>query len=424
MIFRWAYCLILASVCLFACKKQKKTDWRVTLGKEDKQPYGLYLTRQLLPDIFPEATISDLSQKFRYNNMDAGMTDTANGISLLFAAGLDFYLSRAEYEHLFSYIHSGNQVIIFARAIDSRLEQLLRVSIIHNRQEERPLNPIYDGTENEQILFMSDQSRKYGYTGRSVHARLEALPDSQITEHSSIMDAMQPDTLGFVNRSPNCLRFPIGKGHLTLHTAPLVLSNYFLLQHDNRRYLDDICATLPEGITRVYWNDYYKRSSKTSDLGILLQYPATSWAFIIALFALIIYIIFESKRRQRVIPEIKPPENSSVSFTETIGRLYYNKKDHNNLAEKMIQHFFEWVRTHYFIQTNRLDHHFTRQLLLKSGLPADTIDKLMEFIRMVVTERKEISEQELHQLYETIQQFYQNQEKQWNQKYQTEQNPD
>jgi len=129
---------------------------------------------------------------------------------------------------------------------------------------------------------------------------------------------------------------------------------------------------------------------------------------ILAVFALLTYLVFGSKRRQRIIPEIKPAENSSVSFVETVGRLYYNKQNHTNLAEKMVQHFLEWVRTHYFINTNQIDKRFKSQLILKSGLPEATVNSLAEQVRTVLIERKTLSEQELDQLYNTIQQFYKN----------------
>jgi len=116
--------------------------------------------------------------------------------------------------------------------------------------------------------------------------------------------------------------------------------------------------------------------------------------------------LFESKRRQRIIPEIKPLENSSASFVETVGRLYYNEADHTNLGEKMIQHFLEWVRTYYFINTNKLDQRFAEQLTVKSGLPVSVVTSLMEAIREIHIERKKIDEKELYHLYHTIDLFY------------------
>ena len=72
----------------------------------------------------------------------------------------------------------------------------------------------------------------------------------------------------------------------------------------------------------------------------------------------------------------------------------------------MIQHFLEWVRSHYFINTNKLDDHFRQQLIVKSGLPESVIVSLMEMIREIHVERKPIDDKELYHLHNTIQQFY------------------
>jgi hypothetical protein len=219
----------------------------------------------------------------------------------------------------------------------------------------------------------------------------------------------QPDTLGFCQSKPDILRFKIGKGHLTIHSSPLVMSNYFLLQSNNIYYLESFWKNFPNDISTIYWNDYYKRSPQQADLGVLLRYPATRWAIYLLVFTLLVFLLFESKRKQRIIPEIIPPANSSVAFAETIGRLYFNKGNHNNLAEKMVLQFLEWVRTHYFISTNKFDKHFAAQLQSKSGLPETVVLSMMELLREFHLERKPMSEEDLFHLFQTIQQFYKTQ---------------
>ncbi|MFN8247216.1 MAG: hypothetical protein U0T56_12660 [Ferruginibacter sp.] len=42
-----------------------------------------------------------------------------------------------------------------------------------------------------------------------------------------------------------------------------------------------------------------------------------------------------------------------MAFTETIARLYLQKKDNKNIADKMIMYFNEFIRTHYFLPVNQ-----------------------------------------------------------------------
>jgi hypothetical protein len=217
------------------------------------------------------------------------------------------------------------------------------------------------------------------------------------------------EVLGFARSRANFVRYAYGNGHISLHGAPLALSNYFLLQPGNVDYLTAVWQTLPAGITRVYWNSYYKRNAEVSSMDILWRYPATRLALLIAILVLVTYVLFEAKRRQRIIPVIPPLRNDSVSFAETVGRLYYNKGNHLNLAEKMVQQFLEWVRTHHYLNTNQLNEQFLQQLSARTGQPEAMVRPLMEMIHEIKLGTAKPDDAYLYQLYSSIQQFYKQQ---------------
>jgi len=411
--------LLAAAPLLASClSKNRKVNWNVTLAKDDKKPYGCFIARQSMQYLAPGAKIIDLSAGFRYTNIDEKMMHPAGRrAAVLVAAGLNFYVTQGELKRLAAFAAAGNEVMIFTRTIDDQLGRYLHCNIQGNGWEETPLSAVNRGSRNIGTLSLAHNPATFGYDGRSVQAAIipDVSPDTvsgeqedEVVIHNA---AILTDTLGYVRQQPNFLRYSVGAGHIMVHTAPLTLSNYFLLQANNKAYLEGVFSYLPENTGIIYWNDFYKRSTQASDLGVLLRYPAMRWALFIAVFALLIYILFESKRRQRLIPEIQPPENTSASFVETIGRLYYDRSDHTNLGQKMIQHFLEWVRTHYFINTNLLDDVFTERLTLKSGLPEANVAALMELIREVQIERKPIDETDLYHLHNTIQQFYNNYKK-------------
>jgi hypothetical protein len=141
---------------------------------------------------------------------------------------------------------------------------------------------------------------------------------------------------------------------------------------------------------------------------VLWRFPSTRYALLLALLAMITYVLFEGKRKQRIIPVIPPLKNDSVSFVETVGRLYFNKGNHTNLSEKMVQQFLEWVRTHYFLNTNLLNEQFINQLIIKSGQPEAKVRMLMDMIHEIKMGTAPTDDAYLYQLYTTIQQFYKN----------------
>ncbi|HEV7382477.1 MAG TPA: DUF4350 domain-containing protein, partial [Dyadobacter sp.] len=90
-------------------------------------------------------------------------------------------------------------------------------------------------------------------------------------------------------------------------------------------------------------------------------------AFILTLIGLVAYAVFAGKRKQRVIPIINPPANVSLEFVQTISNMYYRKKDHANLAEKVAQQFWMYVRERFGITQHRFQVAELEELLSKSS---------------------------------------------------------
>ena len=92
-------------------------------------------------------------------------------------------------------------------------------------------------------------------------------------------------------------------------------------------------------------------------------------------------MIFNAKRKQRIIPIIKPLSNTTVDFTKTIGNLYYQEGDHQNLIDKKIIYFLERIRNDYLIETSTLDENFVKKLQAKTGKEIKDIEHLVHLIK-------------------------------------------
>jgi predicted nucleic acid-binding protein len=217
----------------------------------------------------------------------------------------------------------------------------------------------------------------------------------------------------------------IGKGRLYLHTAPRAFSNYFLLTADNSHYLENVLSYLRFEPKNIYWDEYYKshsiiRGKKTSGNGkgpgdenqfssfnVIKNNPPLLWAFWFAVIALLLYILVNIKRKQRMINEIKPNTNTTVTFTETVGRLYLQKKNNKNIAEKMITYFYEHIRNNYFLNTTQVNNDFMNTLSRKSGVSIESTQKLFSTIDAINADRN-VNDLSLLKLNELIQKFYKN----------------
>ena len=459
------YAILLICLVVAGCKKEeeKKIDWSVSLDKNDKKPYGAHLAYESLKYYFPAVKIDALSQGFRYSNIDDEMKNE-KGVIVLILSGLNFHVSEEELERLVTFAEAGNEILLFCSSLDNKLEEKLGCykasGMFAFSNEEQEPDKANTGAENlSSLSFASDTNKKYGFQGRHIRGwfsleepetdsvktdstALAALigsgaadtnsidtteseyADSSANTDTSLTDeeyydqyeedeedvtgyvSEYPEILGYTGDKPNFVRYEVGRGHITLHAAPLAISNYFLLQENNLSYIDGIWNSLPGNVTHIYWNSYYKHRAEHSDFSILWKNPATRWALWLSIITLCLYVLLELKRRQAPIAIVTPLENTSVTFVETVGRLYYNKGNHRNLAEKMIQHYLEWVRTHYYLNTNQLNEIFVQQLANKSGLPIEVAANLVEMIHEIRLGSANVDEAYLYHLNNTIQRFY------------------
>ena len=103
------------------------------------------------------------------------------------------------------------------------------------------------------------------------------------------------------------------------------------------------------------------------------------------IFSILLFMIFEAKRKQRIIPVIKPLTNTTLEFVATIGNLYYQRSDHKNIAEKKIQFFFDQIRNHYYLNTSHRDENFVNSLAGKSDNNSDSVRILLTLIDHILS---------------------------------------
>ena len=140
---------------------------------------------------------------------------------------------------------------------------------------------------------------------------------------------------------------------------------------------------------------------------VLFRYPAFKWGLITAIALLGLLALLGSRRRQRPIPTYTKPRNDSLDFVKTLGRLYFDRGDHHNLARKMSVYFLDHVRHTYKLSTQTLDGEFVSALHRKSGYGEKELGALVAFINYLGKQTK-ISEQQLAQFHRQLELFYQN----------------
>lgn len=391
--------LVLGGLLLTSSRERpRKMDERISLRQKDKIPYGFYAARQLVPTLFPRAVF--YADKRAPGYWDSLSTTASNQAVVLVASTLN--ADSRELQDLLEFAREGNSVFIITKYLSYEANQFFGFNTGDIYSEDGLQVEAGDSLKVKLSTPRFDDSLTYTYPGK---------------RHATFFSNWNKDKTVVLGSNgsgyPNFLQFRAGKGSIFIHTAPLAFSNYFVLHKNNIRYLEEAFSVLPASTQKIIWSEYYltkpgpQPEKEPSMLRVLFRYPSFKWAFLTAIAALFLYVAMEMRRKQRVIPVKEAPRNDSLDFVQTIGRLYYDKKDHADLARKMSVYFLDHVRSHYKLPTHTLDESFVHALHAKSGYSIEAINAILQAMEQART-AKTVAEAELIQFHNQLESFYQN----------------
>ncbi len=389
------YILILLAMVVaytaFEYYRPKPINWTPTYTNKDKIPFGTQALYELLPTTLGKAGV-ELLRLPPYNFLTSRKRLTGtNYISICHSFAAD----ENDQRELLAYVRRGNTVFISAYYLPDSL-----CSVLGFRAEVKP-----DNLRDTTLLnnFTNPALRK---TGGYNFLHDDGRNYFSLTSAKNL--GAQPITvLGRNARNePVYLRINYGQGTFFIHNLPLGLTNYYVLGPQTSDYAFKALSYLP--VQRTFWDEYQNQGRFDADQQSIFRYiltqPPLQWAYYLTLLGLLLYAFLAGKRTQRIIPVVEPPRNTSLEFAKTIGRLYFQQGDHDNLTRKKIQYFLAHLRERYQVNTTVLDKEFTETLTRKSGAPPDEVADLVRQIRSAQRSTL-LSEYELLSLNQAIEQF-------------------
>jgi len=159
----------------------------------------------------------------------------------------------------------------------------------------------------------------------------------------------------------------------------------------------------------LVWDEYYKtcNEKKSSFLKFILESDALYSAYLLLIFSIIIYMIFEGRRRQRPIPVLEPVNNSTLEFVNVISHVYYNSRNHQTIAAEKIKYFYETIRKKFNLNTNEINDIFMHEISELSGVQLKLVDQLFAYCEKI-KKSSEITEYDLIELNRQITNFNKN----------------
>ena len=143
-----------------------------------------------------------------------------------------------------------------------------------------------------------------------------------------------------------------------------------------------------------------------SEMRFILSNPPLKYAWWLFLAGIVLFIFFNAKRRQRIIPIIPPKQNKSVEFVKSIGNLYLNEGDSRDMMVKKAQYFLHRVRMELLIDTQKLDEEFINKLHLKTGKSIEKITEAVDFIKKSQQSQFILSNRDLIKMNKILDEIY------------------
>jgi hypothetical protein len=362
---------LLLMVFFSSCNGRPRLNRRVTLWRKDKIPYGTFVAFESLPHLFPQAEISINKKAPSELRNEEKKTSY-----IVIVSRMD--PEPKELNAILNFAGQGNHVFISAFGFG---DSLLHSLGLREGKRMTGFNE-HDGLRLSIQNPVSGDSLSFGYPGDAYDNFFRSV-DSQYTS------VLGRDAGG----RPNLVRFNYkGGGTLYLHLAPMAFTNFFLLHGNNIAYYDNALSYLPSTSGQVLWDDYFRYDRSKGAKGFsafqyILNNRSLRWAFWLLLLLFGLIYIFDSKRKQRIIPVISGLRNTSLDFVKTIGRLYYQRRDNQNLSLKMVAHFQDHVRMRYNFPVTTLDDEFVQKLSYKTGFSREVIRELVEYMKQLPSQR-------------------------------------
>lgn len=337
----------------------RKFNWLVTLYQKDKNPFGTYIFKSLIDNSWLDTVNTSNRTLYELQELEDP--------NLLILCE-HFSVSQSEIETLLEKVNGGKTAIISAQHMDTIFTDSLGL-----RLNQLSYNFYFQSLWEQDSLGLRFVLAPFD-TARSFWLPMHLLPQYFISYDPATTDVIAENTDG----NPVLLNVRFGEGNLLLSSTPLAFSNFSMLHDDNHEFVAGILSLLQSGA--LYWTEYYQlgRMEASTPLRYVLSEPALKWALYVLMLTILVSMVFEVKRKQRIIPVISPLKNETLDFVKTIARLYYQKKDHKDLALKKMMHFTEYLKQHLYIDTNDEISEVINKVTAKTGSQENEVKLLFD----------------------------------------------
>lgn len=346
----------------------RSNKWEVNLELGNKNPYGLYVFQELL---IAHGKFSEFNDYTDYTLLDSICELDS---SLYMYLGMDFTFTKEETERLLEGVARGNELFLSVQKPPKHLfEYLFKDSPLTFQPEDSVLLHTTDGQYPMYYIYQSD-----------------TLTDLwNMFKPQLLADSIKKHTTAFGH--PLYIEIPHGEGSIFVHLNPVIFTNFQLLRDAGKAYFKSFVKTLDH--PKIQYLSFAKyepfkvepdmtpEAPQESLLSELFKYPPFRWAFIMAIFGLLLYFFFRSKREKPIIPAFEKSKNSGYAYADTLAGIYFQGNHSGKILRLMKRNFYDAVYKKFYIDlAGRKSSKPIVALANKSGVEQEKIEHLLKLL--------------------------------------------
>lgn len=373
----WIIIIITASLVglvVYMYVNTNRVTWTETYSPEDKMPYGTSIIYDLMQNVRSEQEFT-LIKDSTHKELP---TDPTSKKDTYIFIGQRFYADSADVQKLLDFVNEGNNAFILAgEPVNLLFDTLLRNPVTKNESYDTEYNEyieeydydkarVYYVEDSSITLQLSDPQFKHQTYELSKKYNFETTYNSwaYFADGLTSQDGRPTETIGWYDEGyVNYLRVKHGKGEFYFHSTPLVFTNYYLLNDTAMRHCRSALAYFGDG--KVYWDEDNRNydtgglsrnrnesPQKPSEgpLEFILSEPSLRTAWYLLMAAVILYLFFGAKRKQRIIANEEKLDNTSIEYAQVLSQMFMKQRDHRKLVMMKMELFKAQIRDRYNVR--------------------------------------------------------------------------
>ncbi|CAA7194220.1 DUF4350 domain-containing protein [Chryseobacterium potabilaquae] len=353
-IYAVIFMVVMIILALLEVNKKESTDWRKNFDVNEKSPFGLFVFNNEVQSLLDHHIKKIENTPYDYYNQHQ-----KGGHNILV---IESDIDKESWKKILKEVTKGSDMMLIMSQIPKEISDSIGYYDSQLSFEEENVLKLTDRKFQNDFIKLDKFPSGRGFTF--------IKPNVQVL--GKTVEKNNTDQVNFI-------KIQFGKGIIYVHSEPLFLTNYYLLKRGNTKYTQDIFSYLQNRET--LWFVENNTQESTFFMRFILSKPALKYAWWIFLGGLILFIFFNAKRKQRVVPILDPLKNTSVDFVKSIGNLYLQEGDFHDMMNKKAQYFLNKVRLDLLIDTQNLNEDFAKKLHLKTGKTIEMINEAVVLIK-------------------------------------------